>query len=371
MTPLNLLAFRQYIARSKTTALTDPLPRPISVDAPYFPLELLEPAQAMKEALSIPRRPKWKYEQTKKEVEANEAGLFKKWLAAADDAVERWRTVAPKGDDDAAESEGATPAPPEPDADAASSSSIQWPRSTTYFERNLEVYRQLWRTLELSPILLVLIDIRCPPLHFPPSLQEYILSHQQTSRKEVVLVLTKCDLVSPEVRSQWEAWCRREWGRHGWDIVSLEAYRREKRAQGASPALHTLPLASLRFDATSTTTGTRSVLKSYIPPSSLVNLVEAIKRAHTRLITPPPAVAEDPARLAKWTPRVRSSIDWDKLVEGLPIDGENAACEDYEQRPVENDDQRVDGRVGEGPTEQLNFDYLTVGLIGCVKGHLC
>jgi hypothetical protein len=204
------------------------LPRPISADAPYFPLELLEPALAMKEALSIPRRPKWKYEQTKKEVEANEAGLFKKWLVAADEAVERWRAIAQRGPGEEAA---------EPDEDAPSSSSsfsIQWPRSTTYFERNLEVYRQLWRTLELSPILLVLIDIRCPPLHFPPSLQEYILSHQQTSRKEVVLVLTKCDLVSPEVRAQWEAWCRREWGKHGWDIVSLEAYRREKRAQGPS-----------------------------------------------------------------------------------------------------------------------------------------
>ena len=112
--------------------------------------------------------------------------------------------------------------------------------------------------------------------------------------------------------------------------------------------------------------GTRSVLKSYIPPSSLVSLVEAIKRAHARLITPPPAVAEDPARLAKWTPRVRSSIDWEKLVKGLPVDGETPVGEEHEPRPIENDDQRAEGRVGEGPAEHLNFDYLTVGLIGCV-----
>lgn len=213
----------QYIARSKTTALTDALPRPITDDAPYFPLELLTPAQEMKDRLSIPRRPKWKYEHTKKEVEANEAGLFKKWLAGADAAVEQWRADEECG---RAEEGGEEHEP------ASTSSSIVWPRSTTYFERNLEVYRQLWRTLELSPILLVLIDIRCPPLHFPPSLQEYILSHQQTSKKEVVLVLTKCDLVPDDVRIAWEEWCKREWGKHGWDIVSLEAYRREKRVQG-------------------------------------------------------------------------------------------------------------------------------------------
>lgn len=309
----------------------------------------------MKDRLSIPRRPKWKYEHTKKEVEANEAGLFKKWLAGADAAVEQWRADEECG----REEEGGEEHKP-----ASTSSSIVWPRSTTYFERNLEVYRQLWRTLELSPVLLVLIDIRCPPLHFPPSLQEYILSHQQTSKKEVVLVLTKCDLVPDDVRVAWEGWCKREWGKHGWDIVSLEAYRREKRVQGkflsTRPVLRSADLNRL------SNLGTRSVLKSYIPPESLVKLVEAIKRAHHRLITPPAALADDPVKLAKWTPRVRSSIDWEKLFRGLPIDGISPEGEDdgsLEAKPAENDAPSI-GQVGEAPDEHLNFDYLTVGLIG-------
>lgn len=37
------------------------------------------------------RRPKWRYDQTKKEVEKNEEGMFAKWLAAVDSEVDEWR----------------------------------------------------------------------------------------------------------------------------------------------------------------------------------------------------------------------------------------------------------------------------------------
>jgi hypothetical protein len=83
----------------------------------------------------------------------------------------------------------------------------------------------------MASILLVLIDIRCPPLHLPPSLIEYVLSFQP--RKEVILVLTKCDLVPKDVKDGWESWCKREWGdKYGWDIVAVESYKREARKQG-------------------------------------------------------------------------------------------------------------------------------------------
>jgi len=83
----------------------------------------------------------------------------------------------------------------------------------------------------MSSILLVLIDIRCPPLHFPPSLQDFISSLQP--RKEVILVLTKCDLVPTDVKDAWVGWCKQEWEeKKGWEVVEVESYRREARKQG-------------------------------------------------------------------------------------------------------------------------------------------
>jgi ribosome biogenesis GTPase A len=69
-----------------------------------------------------------------------------------------------------------------------------------YFEHNLEVWRQLWRVLEMSDIVLVLSDIRHPIFHFPPSLYSYVT---ERLRKPMILVLNKCDLVPKEMIPLW------------------------------------------------------------------------------------------------------------------------------------------------------------------------
>ena len=55
-----------------------------------FPVELTEHSRG-KKGLTVPRRPKWRYEMTKKEVEMNEEGVFKKWLDGCDSVVADWR----------------------------------------------------------------------------------------------------------------------------------------------------------------------------------------------------------------------------------------------------------------------------------------
>lgn len=69
------------------------------------------------------------------------------------------------------------------------------------FELNLESWRQLWRVLEISDIVLIIVDIRSPTYMFPPSLFTYIKS---TLKKDVVLILNKIDLVRPEVVVAWK-----------------------------------------------------------------------------------------------------------------------------------------------------------------------
>jgi len=71
----------------------------------------------------------------------------------------------------------------------------------SYFELNLETWRQLWRVLEMSDILLVVVDARFPSLLFPPSLYDYVI---QELKRDIVLVFNKIDLVPASVLVAWK-----------------------------------------------------------------------------------------------------------------------------------------------------------------------
>lgn len=51
------------------------------------------------------------------------------------------------------------------------------------------------------------------------------------------------------------------------------------------------------------------------PPPARHALLSALRNAHSTLLTPPPIVASDPARLARWRPRVRRVVDWESVEE--------------------------------------------------------
>lgn len=71
----------------------------------------------------------------------------------------------------------------------------------SYFELNLETWRQLWRVLEKADILLVIVDIRFPVLMFPPYLYHYVTNELQ---KDMILVLNKVDLAPPALVVAWK-----------------------------------------------------------------------------------------------------------------------------------------------------------------------
>ena len=104
----------EYLETTKNLSHSTPLPRPIPKENAVFPVEWLERDQG---ALTCPSRPKFKFGQTKKEVEKNEEGWFKKWLKVTQGVVEDW--VGGQDEEN------------------------EWPRSTSWFETNLEVWRQL------------------------------------------------------------------------------------------------------------------------------------------------------------------------------------------------------------------------------------
>lgn len=74
----------------------------------------------------------------------------------------------------------------------------------TPFEKNLEVWRQLWRVMERSDLICQLVDARNPLFYYSTDLEDY--ARELSPPKPMVVVVNKADYLS---RAQ-----QREWARH-------------------------------------------------------------------------------------------------------------------------------------------------------------
>ncbi|KIJ22078.1 hypothetical protein PAXINDRAFT_105871 [Paxillus involutus ATCC 200175] len=365
--------------------LTRPIPRGLGV----LNDEWITPIPAVPGAdlphLTVPKRPKWKYSMAKDEVDANELGHFRKWLSQQDTTVNRWQNAlnsqAPQG----INADQANPsADLVADRGKADDSEIhEMPHPPTHFERNLEVWRQLWRVTEISQILLVLLDSRCPPLHLPPSLATYLNlpsppsptvaetndPAQPTSRRthssnvrsnapRVILVLTKVDISGPARTASWTSLLNVLYP--GVPVVPVEAY-----APKHASTLH----------ATESNVQGRVQYEPYLPGTFRETLVHAMKEAHAQMLQPPewvtaakPGESEEERRqrVRRWRPRVRREVDWEGVLRargkmvGKAIGG--AAIPRGEE--AGDDEVAGDHNGADDRTEWKEPEFLTVGLIG-------
>jgi len=119
-------------------------------------------------ALTVPRRPPWTTETTPVELERAERDAFLEWrrglaqLQESDDLL------------------------------------------LTPFERNLEVWRQLWRVIERSDLIVQIVDARNPLLFRTEDLEKYVL--EVDSEKRNLLLVNKADLMTLEQRKRWADW---------------------------------------------------------------------------------------------------------------------------------------------------------------------
>jgi len=111
--------------------------------------------------LDFPKRPPWDSSMSKQQLEKSERNYFDKWLKKL---------------------------------------LSQYPSTRlNYFENNLEVWRQLWRVIERSDLIMIITDARYPLFHFPPSLYMYL----RYIKKPFVLILNKIDLIPNNVLKEW------------------------------------------------------------------------------------------------------------------------------------------------------------------------
>jgi large subunit GTPase 1 len=119
-------------------------------------------------ALTVPRRPAWTPSTTPNELEHAEKDAFLEWR--------RGLAYLQESDD----------------------------LLLTPFERNLEVWRQLWRVIERSDLVVQIVDARNPLLFRTEDLEKYVLEVDVGKRN--LLLVNKADLMTLEQRCGWADW---------------------------------------------------------------------------------------------------------------------------------------------------------------------
>ncbi|KAM4041002.1 large subunit GTPase 1 homolog [Anomaloglossus baeobatrachus] len=78
----------------------------------------------------------------------------------------------------------------------------------TPFERNLDFWRQLWRVIERSDIVVQIVDGRNPLLFRCQDLERYV--KEVNSHKENIVLINKADLLTESQRQAWAAYFEKE-----------------------------------------------------------------------------------------------------------------------------------------------------------------
>ncbi|PIL31736.1 hypothetical protein GSI_06440 [Ganoderma sinense ZZ0214-1] len=330
-----------FLERTKVLASTLHLARPIPLKCAILP-DVDKPPSAA-DALTCPRRPKWRYDMSKKEVEANEEGLFKKWLYQTDAAVNAWCNPT-TSTQDGPQTASAPVTLTEDDRKGSSAIADQMPPSPISFERNLEVWRQLWRVTEISQIILILLDSRCPTLHFSPALSSYISSIPHSSRLRTILVLTKVDISGPDRAAAWTTYLNALYP--GMRVVQVESYTEKYPDAGGSSSAR------------------KKQYEPHLPSAFRQTLVNVLRETHAELLEPPPAVKNNPERLATWRPKTKSAVDWDAVLKAYGGQVGSAVGGAAAPKPIKMDPGDQDDADDQTEEDDSEPEFLTIGLIG-------
>uniref|UniRef100_A0A2P2KFT6 CP-type G domain-containing protein n=2 Tax=Rhizophora mucronata TaxID=61149 RepID=A0A2P2KFT6_RHIMU len=122
-------------------------------------------------SLRVPRRPPWNAGMSVEELDSNERQAFLNWRRTLASLEENEKLVL------------------------------------TPFEKNLDIWRQLWRVLERSDLLVMVVDARDPLFYRCPDLESY--AREIDEHNKTLLLVNKADLLPLSVRQKWAEYFRR------------------------------------------------------------------------------------------------------------------------------------------------------------------
>ena len=108
---------------------------------------------------------------------------------------------------------------PEQLREAENKSFLEWRRSlaslqeetdcvVTPYEKNLEFWRQLWRVIERSDLIVQIVDCRHPLMFRSPDLEKYV--KEVSPLKQNLILVNKSDLLTLEQRKVWAEYFSKE-----------------------------------------------------------------------------------------------------------------------------------------------------------------
>ncbi|KAK5090028.1 hypothetical protein LTR05_000197 [Lithohypha guttulata] len=115
--------------------------------------------------LTVPRRPKWDENTTPRELDELERASLLEWRRGLAEVQENNDLLM------------------------------------TPFERNIEVWRQLWRVIERSDLVVQIVDARNPLMFRSEDLEKYV--KEVDSKKNNLLLVNKADMMTEDQRSAW------------------------------------------------------------------------------------------------------------------------------------------------------------------------
>ncbi|KAL2331875.1 hypothetical protein Fmac_019456 [Flemingia macrophylla] len=121
-------------------------------------------------SLRVPRRPPWSPDMSVEELDDNEKQAFLIWRRSLARLEENEKLVL------------------------------------TPFEKNLDIWRQLWRVVERSDLLVMVVDSRDPLFYRCPDLEAY--AQEVDEHKRTLLLVNKADLLPASVREKWVEYFR-------------------------------------------------------------------------------------------------------------------------------------------------------------------
>jgi large subunit GTPase 1 len=123
----------------------------------------------LSEGLDIPHRPTWDFKTKAEQLANDEKKMFVEWRRQLGEAEDNTKIIL------------------------------------TPYEKNLEVWRQLWRVVERSDIIMQIVDARNPLIFRSHGFERYCAKHlgKGGAAKSTILLLNKADLLSEEQRQVW------------------------------------------------------------------------------------------------------------------------------------------------------------------------
>ena len=146
---------------------------------------------AHRSRLTVPRRPRWDESTSKEELDAKERASLLDWRRGLAELQE-------------------------------SNDLLMTP-----FERNLEVWRQLWRVIERSDLVVQIVDARHPLLFRSDDLERYV--KEVDGRKNNLLLVNKADMMTLTQRQAWADYFERSSISYKFFSASLARERNEAR----------------------------------------------------------------------------------------------------------------------------------------------